>query len=146
MQGADYWIAIFLVPYLQLIFGAELTLRGLGKKPFPKRGHWTVAICLGIWSTLLLITGLVTFFVPSSDFCFASLFWFVAKWAEGGFALFTIISVTLIGCAITVFVKLTRYSTIETSERVEASRMVYFLSVAILSNVGTALYLQHNSS
>ncbi|KAK9799277.1 hypothetical protein AB5N19_04633 [Seiridium cardinale] len=127
--------AIFIVPYLQLIFGLELTLRGMRSPPFPRRGRWTVAICLGVWSTLLLITGLVTFFIPSADFCFASLFWFVAKWAEGGFALLAIIIAVLVGCTITVFLKLTRHSTIETSERVEASRMVYFLSVAILSNI-----------
>ncbi|KAH6655119.1 hypothetical protein BKA67DRAFT_226745 [Truncatella angustata] len=127
--------AVFIVPFLQLIFGIELTLRGFRRIPFPSRGHWTVAICLAVWSTLLVITGLVTFFIPSADFCFASLFWFVAKWAEGGFALFTVISVVLVGCVITVFLKLTRHSTIETSTRVEASRMVYFLSVAIVSNV-----------
>ncbi|KAF3025844.1 hypothetical protein E8E14_014742 [Neopestalotiopsis sp. 37M] len=126
---------IFIVPFLQLIFGLELTIRGLRTKPFPKRGKWTVAICFAVWTTLLLVMGLVTFFVPSADFCFASLFWFVAKWAVGGFALFTLMSVVLIGCAIIIFVKLTRHSTIETSERVEASRMVYFLSVAILSDV-----------
>ncbi|KAI0138820.1 hypothetical protein BJ166DRAFT_473873 [Pestalotiopsis sp. NC0098] len=126
---------IFIVPFLQLIFGLELTLRGLRRKPFPKRGKWTVAICFAVWTTLLLVMGLITFFIPSADFCFASLFWFVAKWAEGGFALFTLMSVVLIGCAIIIFIKLTRHSTIETSERVEASRMVYFLSVAILSDI-----------
>lgn len=135
MQTSNNITGIFIVPFLQLIFGLELTIRGLRTKPFPKRGKWTVAICFAVWTTLLLVMGLVTFFVPSADFCFASLFWFVAKWAVGGFALFTLMSVVLIGCAIIIFVKLTRHSTIETSERVEASRMVYFLSVAILSDV-----------
>ncbi|KAI1867953.1 uncharacterized protein JN550_006760 [Neoarthrinium moseri] len=129
------WPAIFIVPYVQLIFGIEIALRGLRTKPFPPRGKWTVAICMAVWKMLLVITGLVAFFIPSSDFCFASLFWFVAKWAEGGFALFMTISVILIACAVIVFLKLTRHATIETSERVQASRMVYYLAVGILSNI-----------
>ncbi|KAI0122822.1 hypothetical protein BJ170DRAFT_599496 [Xylariales sp. AK1849] len=129
------WPAIFIVPFLQLIFGVELTLRGLRKKPFPPRGKWTVAFCLAVFKALILITALVAFFIPSSDFCFASLFWFVAKWAEGGFAVLTIISAVLIACAVTVFLKLTRHATIETTERVQASRMVYYIAVAIFSNI-----------
>jgi hypothetical protein len=128
-------LAIFIVPFLQVVFAVELTLRGIRTKPFPPRGKWRVVICLAIFKTLILITALVAFFVPSSDFCFASLFWFVAKWAKGGFVLFTIIPAVLAGCATTIFLKLTRYSTIETSERVQASRMIYYISMGIISNV-----------
>lgn len=94
-----------------------------------------MTICMAAWSLFLLITGLVAFFIPSSDFCFASLFWLVAKWAEGAFALFLAMSIFLGASAIIIFLKLTRHTTVETSERVQASRMVYYIVVALLSNV-----------
>lgn len=123
------------MPYLQLVFGVEVTLRAVRSKPFPPRGDWAVAICLAVFCLILLATGLVAFFIRAANFCFASLFWFVTKWAEGGFVLFTLVSVVLAVCTVTVFIQLTRHATIETTERVIASRMVYFLGVALVSNV-----------
>lgn len=123
------------MPYLQLVFGVEVTLRAVRSKPFPPRGNWAVAICLAVFCLILLATGLVAFFIRAANFCFASLFWFVTKWAEGGFVLFTLVSVVLAVCTVTIFVQLTRHATIETTERVIASRMVYFLGVALVSNV-----------
>ncbi|KAI1342017.1 hypothetical protein F5Y15DRAFT_330413 [Xylariaceae sp. FL0016] len=128
------WPAIFIVPYLQLVFGLEITFRALRTRPFPSRGKWDVAICLAVVKILLLITGLVAFFIRAPDFCFASLFWFVAKWAEGGFILLLAIAVILTICAIVIFLKLKRYSMIENSQRVTASRMVYYLVLAVVSN------------
>lgn len=129
------WPAIFIVPYIQLIFAVEVTFRGMRSRPFPARGKWNVAICLAVLKIMLLGTGLVAFFIRASDFCFASLFWFVAKWAEGGFVLFTAIAVVMTICTITIFVKLTRYSTIETEARVAVSRMVYYFTLAIISTL-----------
>lgn len=123
------------MPYLQLVFGVEVTLRAIRSKPLAPRGNWAVAVCLAVFCLMLLATGLVAFFIRAANFCFASLFWFVAKWAEGGFVLFTLVSVVLAVCTVTVFVQLTRHATIETTERVIASRMVYFLGVALVSNV-----------
>ncbi|ORY71219.1 uncharacterized protein BCR38DRAFT_479737 [Pseudomassariella vexata] len=129
------WTAIFIVPYIQLIFGLEVALRGLRSKPFPQRSKWTVAICLAGLKIVLMITGLVAFFIRAPDFCFASLFFFVARWAEGGFVLLLVIAVLLTICAVTIFIKLTRNADIETSERVLASRMVYYLALAIISTL-----------
>ncbi|KAH8652389.1 hypothetical protein BX600DRAFT_553774 [Xylariales sp. PMI_506] len=128
------WPAIFIVPFLQVIFGIEIAARGLRSNPFPPREKWTVSVCLGVFLCLMLIMALVAFFLPSPDICFACLFWFVAKWAEGGFALFTMISVFLIACATIVFRKL-GHSTIDPVERVQASRMVYYLAVGVISNL-----------
>lgn len=84
---------------------------------------------------MLMATGLVAFFNAAANICYASLFWFVAKWAQGGFILFTLISAILAGSTLTIFIQLTRHATIETSERVCASRMVYYLGVGMISNV-----------
>lgn len=128
------WPAIFIVPYIQLVFGLEVTFRALKKRPLPPRGKWNIVICLIIVKILLLGTGLVGFFIRPPTFCFASLFWFVAKWAEGGFVLLLIIAVVLAICSIIIFTRLTRYSIIETSERVSASRTVYYLVLAVVTN------------
>ncbi|KAI8947927.1 hypothetical protein F4801DRAFT_486215 [Xylaria longipes] len=128
------WPGIFIVPYIQLVFAIETTLRALKSNPFPPRSKWTVAICLTIVKIALLATGLVTFFIRAPNFCFASLFWFVAKWAEGGFAVLIAIVVILAACAIIIYMKLRRYSTIEDDERASASRMIYYIALAIIPN------------
>lgn len=87
--------------------------------------------------TALLATGLATFFIRAPNVCFASLFWFVAKWAEGGFALLLTIVVILAVCAVIIYIRLTRFSMIEDDERVGASRMVYYVALAIIPNVGS---------
>ncbi|KAI0897834.1 hypothetical protein F4806DRAFT_379043 [Annulohypoxylon nitens] len=128
------WPVIFIVPYIQLVFGLEVTLRAFRNTPFPPRNKWNVLICLVLVKCLLLCTGLVGFFVRPPSFCFASLFWFVAKWAEGGFVLLLLIAVVLSICSIVIFLKLTRHAMIEDTERVSASRMVYYLALAVVTN------------
>ncbi|KAI1424408.1 hypothetical protein F5Y12DRAFT_454727 [Xylaria sp. FL1777] len=129
------WPGIFIVPYTQLVFAVETTIRALKSNPFPPRSKWTVPICLTIIKIALLATGVVTFFIRAPNFCFASLFWFVAKWAEGGFAILIAIVVILAGCAVIIYLKLTRYSMIEEDERIGASRMIYYIALAIIPNV-----------
>ncbi|KAI1375135.1 hypothetical protein F4677DRAFT_141612 [Hypoxylon crocopeplum] len=128
------WPAVFIVPYIQLVFGLEVTFRALRSTPFPPRSKWTVPICLAIVKILLLATGLVGVFIRPPTFCFASLFWFVAKWAEGGFVLLLMIAIVLVICSFIIFTRLTRYSMIEDTERISASRMVYYLALAVVTN------------
>ncbi|KAI2641715.1 hypothetical protein GGS26DRAFT_586111 [Hypomontagnella submonticulosa] len=128
------WPAVFIVPYIQLVFGLEVTFRSLKSMPFPPRNKWNVPILLLVIKVLLGITGLVGVFIRPTNICFASLFWFVSKWAEGGFALLLIIVVILAICSIIIYLRLSRYSVIEDSERISASRMVYYLALAVLTN------------
>ncbi|KAI1391043.1 uncharacterized protein F4822DRAFT_170951 [Hypoxylon trugodes] len=128
------WPAIFIVPYIQLVFGLEVFYRATRSEPFPPRGKWNVVICLVIVKILLVGTGLVGLFVQPPNFCFASLFWFVARWAKGGFVILVTIAVILTICSVVIFRKLTRSSMIENSERVSASRMVYYLVLAVITN------------
>ncbi|EFX05401.1 hypothetical protein CMQ_3470 [Grosmannia clavigera kw1407] len=126
--------ALFLVPYIQLVFSLEISIRGLRKKPFPSRGKFTVTICLVIVCMLVLMNFLVADLDRAPDFCFASLFWFIAVYSKGIFAALLAIDVILVICLIILSVRLTQSAEIETSERVAASRMVYYLALAILSN------------
>ncbi|CAK7209165.1 hypothetical protein SCUCBS95973_000358 [Sporothrix curviconia] len=126
--------AVFIVPYIQLVFGVEFAIRGLHKKPFPERGRYTTTICLIALGILLLTNFLVADFIRSPDFCFASLFWFVAIYSRGSFAVFLAIDIILVLCTAIIFIRLTRSTQIDISERVSASRMVYYLAMGILSN------------
>ena len=127
--------AIFIVPYIQLIFGVELAMRGLRKKPFPARGRYTTMVCLIVLGMLLLINFLVADLIKSPDVCFASLFWYVAIYSRGCFAVFLAIDIVLVLCTAVIFNRLTRTTYINVSERVSASRMIYYLAMGILSNV-----------
>jgi hypothetical protein len=129
--------ALFIVPYTQLVFAVELTLRGLRKKPFEPRGKWTVTICLATIGLLTLSNFLVADFIRTNDFCFGSLFWFVAKYSAGCFGILVAIASIIMVCFIIVAVKLYRSIKIEVTERVCASRMVYYMALAFISNVRT---------
>ncbi|KAK1989360.1 hypothetical protein LZ30DRAFT_576139 [Colletotrichum cereale] len=125
--------AVFIVPYIQLVFALEVAFRSLRKNPLPPRSKWNVTICLAIVGTFLLVTYLVTLFVRPPNFCFASLFWFVQRWQEGCFVILTLIAVALLASTLVIFCRLHNNVRIENSERVAASRMVYFLAVAFIS-------------
>ncbi|KAK1964295.1 hypothetical protein LY78DRAFT_160262 [Colletotrichum sublineola] len=126
--------AVFIVPYIQLVFALEVAFRSLRKNPLPPRSKWNVTICLATVGTFLLVTYLVTLFVRPPNFCFASLFWFVQRWKEGCFVILTIISVALLASTLVTFFRLHNNARIENSERVAASRMVYFMAIAFISN------------
>ncbi|KAK0615950.1 hypothetical protein B0T17DRAFT_361363 [Bombardia bombarda] len=126
--------AVFIVPYTQLIFGLEIMMRGLKKQPFAPRGKWSVTICLTIIGLLILTNFLVANFDRSPNFCLTSLFWFVGHYSTGCFALLTGICATLLVCTIVVFVKLHRSTKIEVTERVAASRMVYYMALGAISS------------
>jgi hypothetical protein len=84
---------------------------------------------------LTLTNFLVADFIRSQDFCFASLFWFVAKYAVGCFAILVGVSSVILISFVVVAVKLYRSIKIEVTERVCASRMVYYMALAFVSNV-----------
>ncbi|KAJ9148338.1 RBR-type E3 ubiquitin transferase [Pleurostoma richardsiae] len=125
---------LFIVPYIQLVFGVEVTLRGLRCKPFPSRGKWDVSLCMAIVGMFLLANFLVADFIRTPDFCFSSLFLFLKLYSVGCFALLAGITATLIGCFAVIFLRLSRNSGIDATERVAASRMVYYIALAIISN------------
>jgi hypothetical protein len=127
--------ALFIVPYTQLVFAVELALRGIRKKPFAPRGKWTVTICLTTIGLLTLANFLVADFIRTNDFCFGSLFWFVAKYSAGCFGVLVAVASIILVCFFTVAVRLYRSIKIEVTERVCASRMVYYMALAVISNV-----------
>jgi hypothetical protein len=127
--------ALFIAPYTQLVFGIEIAIRALRKQPFAPRGKYNVTICLAIIGMLTLVNFLVAAFDQARNFCLTSLFWFVSHWSLLCFALLVVISVVVLACTIIIFVRLYRSIKIEVTARVAASRMVYYLALAVITTV-----------
>ncbi len=94
-----------------------------------------MTICLATIGLLTLANFLVANFDRSPNFCLTSLFWFVAHYSVGCFALLTGIAAILLVCTIVVFVRLHRSIKVEVTARVAASRMVYHMALAVISVV-----------
>ncbi|VBB76323.1 Putative protein of unknown function [Podospora comata] len=125
--------AVFLAPFIQLVFGVELTLRALRKELFAPRGKWNVSICSALVGLFTLAMFLVADFDQSPNFCLTSLFWFVAHYSTACFGLLTAIASVLIICTVVIFIKLHSSIQIEVTARVAASRMVYYLALGAIS-------------
>ncbi|KAJ6438586.1 Mediator of RNA polymerase II transcription subunit 19 [Purpureocillium lavendulum] len=122
--------ATFIVPYIQLVFGLETIQRAFRRHPFPQRLQYTVPACLATVVLGLIGTYVATRFVLPPDFCFASLFWYLRRWALGCFVVTTAIaSILLIGSVVT-FVRLLRTAGISEVQRVAASWMACYMSLA----------------
>ncbi|ESZ94525.1 hypothetical protein SBOR_5105 [Sclerotinia borealis F-4128] len=115
------WIALFIVPYIQLVFGLECAIRSLKKTSFQPRGKYDVTICLVTIVFMLVGTWIPTHLFPQKDRCFASLVWFVSKFGEFGLILFSSIAGLLIISAITIFVRLSKTTLVEQNQRIAAS-------------------------
>lgn len=85
----------------------------------------------------LLVSLIVAIAARAPDFCFASLFWIIAHYAEGCFVLLLGISIILVITIITIVLKLSKSPMIEPVERIAASRMVYYLTLGFISNVSS---------
>jgi hypothetical protein len=127
--------AVFIVPYTQLVLGIDVAIRALRKQPFAPRGKYNVPVCLSIIGLLLLANFLVADFDHSPNFCLSSLFWFVSHYSIACFALFIAITGIILVCVVIICVRLHRSIKVEITARVAASRMVYYLALAVVSNV-----------
>lgn len=130
-------VAIFLVGYITLVFGIEMTWRAFKPKRFAPRGKWNTMICIGVVSFMLLLTWMPTIAWPMYNRCFGSLIWFPMRYD----LLMLIILCVLISCllllAALLSIQLMRTPNLDPNERISASRMTYFLLVAALIYVGT---------
>ncbi|KAG9233045.1 hypothetical protein BJ875DRAFT_59285 [Amylocarpus encephaloides] len=127
------WPALFIVPYIQLVFGLEFAFRSLRSQPFQPQGRYTVPILGVIISLMLLGTWLMSRFIPERNVCFASLFWWLTRYGELGLIMFSVIATVMLISALTIFVRLSKFNFIDEHQRIAASRMVYYLVLGIIS-------------
>lgn len=109
-------------------------MRGV-RSQFAPRGRWNVGICIGIITTMCLAAVIVAAVDKAPDFCFASLFWFLRKYAPGCFAIFLGISVILLVNITIIFLKLSKSRSVDPTERMAATRMTFYLCLGFISNV-----------
>lgn len=115
----------------------DVAIRAL--RSFAVRRQWSTTICLVLVGLCLLSTLAVTFASQPPNFCFAGLFWYLEPYARGCFGLLvTIVVAMLLACSFIAF-KLHKGAAIDSIERAEATCMVYYLVIAIISNVGLPL-------
>jgi hypothetical protein len=127
--------ALFIVPYIQLVFGVECALRSLRRLPFQSRGKYDVTICCVAIVLMLIVTWIPSHIFPEPDMCFASLVWFITRYGKLGFVLLSTAGGLMILSAITIFVRLSTVNLIDEHQRIAASRMVYYLTLGIVSLV-----------
>ncbi|POR35229.1 Uncharacterized protein TPAR_04567 [Tolypocladium paradoxum] len=125
--------ALFIVPYIQLVFGLETALRAVRRYPFPERPKWTVPICLGIITAGLIGTYVLTRFVVPPNFCFAGLLRLVQRWSLGCFALLTAIASSLLIASLITITRLYRTSGIFETHRTCASWMACYMALAVVT-------------
>jgi uncharacterized membrane protein HdeD (DUF308 family) len=130
--------ATFLVPFIQLIFGIETTLRAFAQQPFPARRKWVVPLGVAVAIAGLVALYAVTLKLRPPELCFASLFWFTQAWRPVCFGLLVAITSTLLLCLFVVFFRLRHGKVTSAVERTSASHMVYYIAVAVISNVRSA--------
>ncbi|CZT05628.1 uncharacterized protein RCO7_10388 [Rhynchosporium graminicola] len=126
------WPAIFIVPYIQLVFGTECALRSFRSTPFQARGRWDVTICCGVIVVMLIATWVPSHIQPAPNACFASLIWFISSFGKLGFVMLTSVGGLMIIAALTIFIRLSTVNLIDQHQRIAASRMVYYLVLGII--------------
>lgn len=128
------FLAVLIVPFTHLVFGVETAVRGI-RSQFAPRGKWNVTICNATVAVFTIAALVVAAVDRAPDFCFASLYWFVKVYAPGCFAVTAGASVMMLITIGIIFLKLNRSHMVEPTERLAASRMVYYLALGFISNV-----------
>jgi hypothetical protein len=142
LEQANRWLAIFLVPFIQVVFGAEVAIRSLRASSFAPRGKWDVPILLGVVVLMEIGVWIPTHLDPEMDRCFASLAWFVEHFGRLSLILLSITGGLTILFAIVIFYRLTTLVSIPQCQRIAASQMVYYL---VLSTVSMVCFVPRNS-
>jgi hypothetical protein len=117
------------------VFGLECAIRSLRKGGFPARGKYDVSVCLAAIVLMLVITSIPTYARPETNYCFASLAWFVTRYGKMGLILLTACGGLAIVSATMIFHRLMTLTTTDQQQRIAASRMVYYLVLAVVSLV-----------
>ncbi|TVY27083.1 hypothetical protein LHYA1_G003131 [Lachnellula hyalina] len=127
------WPALFIVPYIQLVFGIECAVRSLRPRPFQARGNHNVKIYIVLVVVMLVVTWIPSNLTKEPDSCFASLMWFITRFGMDGLILLTMTASLMMISAIIIFFRLSTVKLIDEHQRIAASRMVYYLILGTIS-------------
>ncbi|KAK7730153.1 hypothetical protein SLS57_001814 [Botryosphaeria dothidea] len=123
---------ILLVGFVNLVFGIETTMRALkGSVP---RGKWTVTICVVAIFGCLLVTWIPTVVWVGGNRCFGELIWIPFRYRRVLVPLISVLLFAYIVLASLLALKLRYDPNFNADERVSASRMVCYLTFAIIEH------------
>ena len=128
----DRYPALFVLGYVHLVFGFEMTLRSLKKVPFTRRSKWATVICWVVVVVLLIVTWSTTRFHPAERKCFGDLMWRVFKDAKTAVFVITVLFFAMLIMATIIGFQLRNHKDVHIDERIAGSRMFYYL-------IGTAI-------
>ncbi|PHH92707.1 hypothetical protein CDD83_5730 [Cordyceps sp. RAO-2017] len=127
--------ALFIVPFIQLVFGLETTARALRRQPFPAAPRWTLLVCLGLVLAGLIISYAATRLSLPPDICFAELLWLVRQWSAGIIGVLAFIACSLLVGSVIILVRLYKSSGIPGSQRTAASWTACYMLLAPVTTV-----------
>ncbi|TQS37038.1 hypothetical protein Golomagni_02501 [Golovinomyces magnicellulatus] len=126
-------LAIFIVPYIQLVFGLECVIRSFRTLPFQDRGKHDIKICCGVIILMLVLTWIPSQTLPESDVCFASLLWYIPRHGKLGFIILSSTAGLMVICILYIFCRLSTVSLIDRHQRIVASRIIHYMMVGVVS-------------
>ncbi|KAI0998258.1 hypothetical protein K3495_g9938 [Podosphaera aphanis] len=127
------WPAIFIVPYIQLVFGLECVLRSFRTLPFQARGKFDVTICCGVIVLMLFLTWLPSHLLPEPNVCYASLLSFISRYREIASIILTSAAGLMVISGSIIFYRLSTVNLIDQHQRIAASRIVHYLVIGVFS-------------
>lgn len=128
-------VALFVVPFIHSAFSVECAIRSLRAKAFRARGKYNVAICSGLVGLLLMATWVYCHVVQEPNVCFASLVWYISRYGTETLILLSISAGLTLFSTITIFVRLSKVTTVDRQQRIAASRIVYYNVLGLVSLV-----------
>ncbi|KAK0661723.1 hypothetical protein DIS24_g2306 [Lasiodiplodia hormozganensis] len=123
---------ILLVGYVNLVFGIETTIRAFkGSVP---RGKWNVTGCTLAILGCLLVSWIPTIVWPGKNLCFGELIWIPFQYRRVLVPLLSVLLSAYIALGSLLTLKLRYDPNFDADERVSASRMVWYLTFALVEH------------
>ena len=115
-----------------LVFGLETTFRSLQRTKFYSQGRWSILVCVIAIIILTVLTWILSSTSPTRGQCLASLIWFTAHYAQAGVTLCLALIVGYVTSASVITFQLMRTAKVDRDQRIQASRVVYYLIASTL--------------
>ncbi|RDA84779.1 hypothetical protein CP532_0995 [Ophiocordyceps camponoti-leonardi (nom. inval.)] len=129
--------ALFIVPFIQTVFGFEAMARSLPRQPVRHGAVWTVPLCVGLVLAGLMISYGVTQVTQPSNFCFAEMLFLVREWSLGVLAvLIALIGLLLLG-SVLLLARLYRTEGMAPTQRTTASWTACYMLLAVVTMLMT---------
>ncbi|RDA94454.1 hypothetical protein CP533_2213 [Ophiocordyceps camponoti-saundersi (nom. inval.)] len=129
--------ALFIVPFIQTVFGFEAMARSLPRQPVRHGAAWTVPVCAGLVVAGLMVSFGVTQVTDPPNFCFAELLFLVRPWSLGILGvLIALICLLLLG-SVVLLARLYRTEGMAPTQRTTASWTACYMLLAVVTMLMT---------